>query len=37
MSLYGELDPIAGHSMQFTFKGKREHIAISQDKPTCQI
>ena len=27
MSVYGELDPMVEHSTQFTFKGKREHIA----------
>ena len=27
MSVYGELDPMIGHRMQFAFKGKREHIA----------
>ena len=27
MSVYGELDPMAEHRTQFTFKGKREHIA----------
>ena len=37
MSVYGELDPMAEHSMQFAFKGKREHIAICYEKPTCQI
>ena len=27
MSVYGELDPMVEHRTQFTFKGKREHIA----------
>ena len=27
MSVYGELDPMAEHRTQFSFKGKREHIA----------
>ena len=27
MSVYGELDPMAGHRTQFAFKGKGEHIA----------
>ena len=27
MSIYGELDPMPEHRTQFTFKGKREHIA----------
>ena len=27
MSVYGELDPIVEHRIQFAFKGKREHIA----------
>ena len=27
MSVYGELDPMVEHSMQFAFKGKREHIS----------
>ena len=27
MSVYGELDPMAGHRTQFVFKGKGEHIA----------
>ena len=27
MSVYGELDPMIKNSTQFTFKGKREHIA----------
>ena len=27
MDVYGELDPMAEHRTQFTFKGKREHIA----------
>ena len=27
MSIYGELDPMVEHRMQFAFKGKREHIA----------
>ena len=27
MRVYGELDPMIEHRTQFTFKGKREHIA----------
>ena len=27
MSVYGELEPIVEHRTQFTFKGKREHVA----------
>ena len=27
MSIYRELDPMAGHMTQFVFKGKREHIS----------
>ena len=27
MSIYGELDPMPEHRIQFAFKGKREHIA----------
>ena len=27
MNVYGELDPMVEHRTQFTFKGKREHIA----------
>ena len=27
MSVYGELDPMVEHKIQFTFKSKREHIA----------
>ena len=27
MSVYGELDPMAGHRTQFALKGKGEHIA----------
>ena len=27
MSIYGELDPMVEHRIQFAFKGKREHIA----------
>ena len=27
MSVYGELDPMIEHRTQFSFKGKREHIA----------
>ena len=27
MSVYGELDPMVEHRIQFAFKGKREHIA----------
>ena len=27
MSVYGELDPMVEHRTQFSFKGKREHIA----------
>ena len=28
MSVYGELDPMIEHRTQFSFKGKREHIAF---------
>ena len=27
MSVYGQLDPMVEHRMQFAFKGKRDHIA----------
>ena len=27
MSVYGELDPMVEHRIQFAFRGKREHIA----------
>ena len=27
MTLYGELDPMIEHRVQFAFKGKRDHIA----------
>ena len=27
MGVYGELDPMVEHRIQFTFKGKREHIS----------
>ena len=26
MSIYGELDPMVEHRIQFAFKGKRKHI-----------
>ena len=29
MSVYGELDPMVEHRIQFAFKGKTEHISKS--------
>ena len=30
MSVYGELDPMIEHAIQFAFKGKRKHIKKDQ-------